>query len=305
VRVLRLTFGGGAGQGSAEEPLSYRLALAGVVVTFAGMVYFAWAAGCRWFVGAAIVLAILGYYVVWARLRAETGLGFSMFPLELEFLVNTPLGPSFFKLRETITIMSLRWTYGQGFGTIYEVISGNALETFKIADSAAIDKRRLAGALVIGFLVTLAVGLFTILTGIYHYGWFGLDGLQSGWLGPQSVGDGGRIIWRLLYHPPGPDVNGLIAMIVGAAIAVVLGVMRLRFWWWPFHPVGYMAGMCWGLNWYWGPFLIGWACKTLVVRYGGLRLYRSTVPIATGFIVGDLLNSGLWGLVALATRGSL
>jgi len=269
------------------------------------MIYFTWAAGCRAFVGAAIIVGILGYYVVWARLRAETGLGFSMFPIELEFLLNTPFGPSFFRLRETITIMSMRWTYGQGFGTIYEVVSGNTLESFKIADAADIDGRRLTVAIVIGFLITLLLSLFVILTGIYHYGWFGLDGLQSGWLGPQSVGDGGRIIWRLLYHPPGPDVNGLIAMGFGAALAFFLGAMRLRFWWWPFHPVGYMAGMCWGLNWYWMPFLTGWACKALVLRYGGLRLYRTTVPLAIGFIAGDLLNGGLWAVVALITRGQL
>jgi len=285
--------------------MSYRLALLGFVVTFAGMVYFTWAAGCRVFVGIAIIAGILGYYMVWARLRAETGLGFAMFPLELEFLVNTPFGPSFFRLKETITIMSLRWTYGQGFGTIYEVLSGNTLETFKIADSAAIDRRRLTKALVAGFLVTLGVVLYVFLTGIYRYGWFGLDGLQAGWLGPQSVGDGGRIIWRLLYHPPGSDVNGLIAMAFGGALALLLGIMRLRFWWWPFHPVGYMAAMSWGLNWYWAPFLIGWAAKVVAVRYGGLRLYRATVPVAIGFIVGDLLNSGIWSVVALLTRGAI
>jgi len=85
----------------------------------------------------------------------------------------------------------------------------------------------------------------------------------------------------------------------------VLGIMRLRFWWWPLHPVGYMVGMSWGANWYWLPFLIGWASKTLVVRYGGLRLYRATVPLATGLIIGDLLNTGVWGLVALATKGQV
>ncbi len=268
------------------------------------MVYFTWAAGCRLLVGAVIIAGILGYYLVWARLRAETGLGFSMFPLELEFLLNTPFGPSFFRVRELVTIISMRWTYGQGFGTIYEVISGNALESYKIADSSGLDPRRLTGALVGGFLLTLALGLLVILTGIYHYGWFGLDGLQAGWLGPQSVGDGGRIIWRVLYHPPGSDVKGLTAMAFGAAFAVLLGIMRLRFWWWPFHPVGYMAGMCWGLNWYWVPFLVGWACKTLVVRYGGLRLYRTTVPLAIGFVVGDLLNQGAWALAALLTGGA-
>jgi hypothetical protein len=303
LRAFRIAFLRGPGQPDADEPISYRVALVGLVVTLAGMIYFTYAAGCRVLIGAAIVIGILGYYVVWARLRAETGLGFAMFPLELEFLLNTPFGPSFYRVRETITIMSMRWTYGQGFGTIYEVLSGNALETFKIADAADINKRRLAKAIVAAFLMMVVFGAYTILTGIYHYGWFGLKGLQAGWLGPQSVGDGGRIIWRLLYHPPHSDVNGLMAMVFGAVFAVVLGIMRLRFWWWPLHPVGYMVGMSWGANWYWMPFLIGWVGKSLVVRYGGLRLYRATVPLATGLIVGDLLNTGLWCFVGLLTQG--
>ncbi|MFB3879815.1 MAG: DUF6785 family protein [Armatimonadota bacterium] len=305
LRAGRLALSRGARGADSDEPVSYRLALLGTAVTLAAMVYFTRAAGCRVFIGAGIVLGILGYYIVWARLRAETGLGFAMFPLELEFLVNTPFGPAFYRVREIVTIMSMRWTYGQGFGTIYEVLSGNALETFKIADSADISKRRLAKATVGAFLLMVPVGLFTMLTGIYHYGWFGLHGLQAGWLGPQSVGDGGRIIWRLLYHPPHSDVNGLMAMGFGAAFAVALGILRLRFWWWPLHPVGYMVGMSWGANWYWLPFLVGWAAKTLVVRYGGLRLYRATVPLATGLIIGDLLNTGAWGLVALATKGQV
>jgi hypothetical protein len=64
-----------------------------------------------------------------------------------------------------------------------------------------------------------------------------------------------------------------------------------------------MAAMSFGLYLFWAPFLIGWACKTLVLRYGGLRLYRSTIPLAIGFIVGDLLNRGVWAAVALVTMG--
>jgi len=51
------------------------------------------------------------------------------------------------------------------------------------------------------------------------------------------------------------------------------------------------------------PFLIAWVAKVLVTRYGGLRLYRATLPLAIGLIVGDLLNTTLWNVVALATRG--
>ncbi len=303
-RALRIALTlGKSSNPDADEPISYRLAMIGLVVTFAAMIYFTYAAGCRIIVGLAIVIGILGYYVVWARLRAETGLGFAMFPMELEFLLNTPFGPSFYRVRETVTIMSMRWTYGQGFGTIYEVLSGNALETFKIADTVGINKRRLVKAIVAAFMMMVPLAIYVLLTGIYRFGWLNLRGLQSGWLGPQSVGDGGRIIWRLLYHPPHSDVNGLMAMGFGAVFALALGIMRLRFWWWPFHPVGYMVGMSWGANWYWMPFFVGWLLKTLAVRYGGLRLYRATVPMATGLIIGDLLNRGIWCLVAGLTGG--
>ena len=303
-RVFRTAFRWRRTQQDAQEPLSYRMAVIGMVVTFAGLVYFDWRAGCRVGVALALVGGILAYYLVWARLRAETGLGFSMFPIELEFVLNTPLGSSFYRVRETVIIMSTRWAYGQGFGTIYEVCAGNALEAFKIADSAGINKRRLTYLILAAFSLTLIWGLFVMLSGIYRYGWFGLRGLQTGWLGWQSIGDGGRIIWRQMY-PTKSDVNGLIAIVFGGIFTVFLGVMRLRFWWWPLHPVGYMAGMCWGLNWYWMPFFVGWACKTLAVRYGGLRLYRRTVPLATGVIIGDLLNAGLWALVGLVTLGNV
>jgi hypothetical protein len=57
------------------------------------------------------------------------------------------------------------------------------------------------------------------------------------------------------------------------------------------------------MHWYYMPFFAGWAWRLLTVRYGGLRLYRRTMSLAIGMIMGDLLNSGLWVVVALATGG--
>ncbi len=36
--------------------------------------------------------------------------------------------------------------------------------------------------------------------------------------------------------------------------------------------------------------------KLLITRYRGLRLYRATVPVAIGLIVGDMLNLNLWNV---------
>jgi len=53
------------------------------------------------------------------------------------------------------------------------------------------------------------------------------------------------------------------------------------------------------------PFVISWAAKSLVIRYGGLHLYRATLPLAVGLIVGDLLNTSVWNVIALASHGRL
>ncbi len=288
----------------AGEPIPYRWAFLGFAGGCAFMVYFLWAAGCRIVFAAALVALIIAYFATWARLRAETGLGFLCFPIQIQDLMLVPFGVRALRVSELVSLISTRWAYTPGFGYSYEVTTGAALETFKIADSARIDPRRLTLAAVGAFLLALAAGSLSLLAATYHYGWFGMGVSRIGWIGPQSIGDGGRIV-NFLTNPAlaNPDLHGLAALGAGAAVVVVLGMMRLRFWWWPFHPVGYLAANTWGMQVFYMPFFIGWLAKTLVVRYGGLRLYRATVPLAIGLVLGDLLNGALWALVGLLTAG--
>ena len=303
-RAARQIFSRGGGRERAEAS-GYRWALIGLVVSFSWMVGFCLLAGARFLFSFALVGLIVGYYVLWARLRAETGLGFLPFPLQVQDILTAPFGSGALRPREVVTLISTRWAYFPGFGESFEVCTGNALESFKIADAAGINSRRLTVAVLVGFVLSLAVGSYIVLTGIYHYGFSGLGmGSAYGWPSWQTRNDGGRI-FEYLTNPSGPDLNGAVAMVAGAATAVMLGAFRLRFWWWPFHPVGYIAANCWGMHWYYMPFFIGWALKSLVVRYGGLRLYRQTIPLAIGMIVGDQLAQAAWSLVALVTRNQI
>jgi hypothetical protein len=79
----------------------------------------------------------------------------------------------------------------------------------------------------------------------------------------------GEAIYQLFTTTEKPDHAGLIATVGGAAAALVIGSLRLRFWWWPLHPVGYMlANLSWGMNRHYLQFLVGWA-KTSVPAGAG------------------------------------
>ena len=86
---------------------------------------------------------------------------------------------------------------------------------------------------------------------------------------------------------------------VGSAVAVGLSLLRARFVWWPFHPIGYAIANSGALTWLWCPIMVGWLCKWLIIRYGGIRLYRAALPFFLGLILGDYVISSLWTLTGI------
>ena len=95
-------------------------------------------------------------------------------------------------------------------------------------------------------------------------------------------------------------------MVAGLAVVIVLTALRARWVWSPLHPIGYAAANTDIMAWIWLPVLIGWLCKSVILKYGGIGLYRQALPFFIGLVLGDYAISGLWSLVfmLLATQGT-
>jgi len=289
-----------------RDALLYRVALIGLLTSFGWMTCFLLMSGCRLTFSVIFLVMLVGYYVLWARLRAETGLGSqSTLPNELTWLMLEPVGGAVYRPQEIVTLFTMRWATFPVPDLTLGVNTGSALEAMKISDSAGINLPRLSVALVGGFLISLLVGSFVVMTGLYHYGFYGTAaGLSDSWPARYMREDGG-MIFSQITDPMAPQTNNaVIAMLVGAGATVFLGVLRLRFWWWPLHPVGYVFAMAQDVGELVFPFVLGWALKSVIVRYGGLRLYSRTVPLAIGAVVGNMLNSAVWSLVGLARQAT-
>jgi len=128
------------------EPMRYRWAMVGLVLSFAWMAVFCWLSGCRVVFAVILIALIVSFYIMWARLRAETGLGFLAFPYEVFAVAITPLGSALLLPREIVTVFSTRWTAESGEGLSFDTTTGNLIDVFKIADSAGINTRRLMRA---------------------------------------------------------------------------------------------------------------------------------------------------------------
>jgi hypothetical protein len=77
---------------------------------------------------------------------------------------------------------------------------------------------------------------------------------------------------------------------VGLALVLVCSVLRLRFTWWPLHPVMFLVWNTFPLKHFSHSFLLGWLIKVAITKFGGGRGYRKALPLMIGIIAGDLLG---------------
>jgi hypothetical protein len=281
-----------------DEFASTRFALAGLLFGVALMVGWLWLAGMRLWVAALLVVLLLGYFVVFARIRGEAGLGMGviLWPKMLDEVMLTLVGSRALLPADLTVLYSVRWLY---FGASTGGVVACQLESFKIAGEAGLRSRAAGGVLLMAAL--LAVPLAFVWT-LHTYHAKGFLAMPIGHRDLSMVGS--QIYWSYanladaLKNPKPMEWHGIGAMGAGAAVVLALSGLRRRFLWWPLHPVGYMAANSWGMHWNWGSFTLGWLIKVLLLRYGGLRVFRAAVPFFIGLVVGDMLSEGIWGAFA-------
>jgi len=76
--------------------------------------------------------------------------------------------------------------------------------------------------------------------------------------------------------------------------------------WWPLHPIGFVVAADWVMDNIWFSVFLAWLIKVSVLKYGGPRLYRKTLPFFIGLILGQFAAAGSWLIIngLLGTRGS-
>ena len=114
------------------------------------------------------------------------------------------------------------------------------------------------------------------------------------------IGVGREVFNRLairLDNLTGTDYPPVKAYGIGFGITCLLSLIRHRFFWWPFHPIGYVMVTYGGFSEFWSSVFLGWLIKVIIVNFFGLKANRQAVPFFMGLILGDYVVSSLWTLV--------
>jgi hypothetical protein len=282
------------GTSHADEPFAPRFVILGLLLSIGGLLAWSWFSGIH----ILIALTFFGIYLlgslVLARLVIEGGflfpqMGFSSLELMTSGLFGTQaLGAANLarlSFLQPVLMNDMRTNLLPAF-----------LHTLKLAhahEMNVVNVRRLLGASVVAVVVTLAVTTFTSIATLYSAG--GLTGYKYFTVsGPQVPFSG---VANILKTQPGVEPANWLWTAVGALTVYGMMLARSRFLWFPLHPLGYLAAFSFGISKLWLSFFVGWATKTLIMRFGGSSSYISVRPFMIGLILGNLTSMVLWMLL--------
>jgi len=273
--------------------MSYRMAVFGLILGFTVMVWWLVASGLPLWATLVFLFFAFVFFVGLTRIVVEGGVA--------EGVAST-IGSSALVSGFGTTSLSSQGLVALGFTYVWSAdirtfVMASVANGLKLAEENLKRKRPLFWAVALAISVAAVSSVWMIMKMAYTYGginlnsWFFVGGPRAPW----------DYVAQKLNSPEGVRWDGWAYTGIGAVIMVLLMIARQRLLWWPLHPLGFPIGAVWLMDQVWFSIFLAWLIKSVVLKYGGPRLYRRTRPFFLGMILGQFVCAGIWLLVDLAT----
>ncbi|HOX37784.1 MAG TPA: hypothetical protein PL033_07330 [Candidatus Brocadiia bacterium] len=243
-----------------------------------------------WF--AMLILLMICAHIVLTRMVCEAGVIFVMtiwWPgtIFLKFLHVSDLGP----ITVAVCILATMVLTCDMRETLLPYACNSQYAT---SYSKYLKPASVALLMMLAVIVALAISPAVSVKLHYKYSLAAMDGYSPDWCQRMFWGS----FWEDSLHPR-PHTREWVNFGCGAGLTALLTAMHLRFVWWPFHPIGYVAANTWACHMMVFSTFLGWCIKWLVMRYGGSSFYLKVRPLFIGGAIGEALISGFWMMWAV------
>jgi hypothetical protein len=276
----------------SREPVSYRTAVMGVTIGLLGLGVFLHRMGMSVWVVVPFFVIYLGLSVAITRMRAELGPpAHDLHMAGPEAMIPAMVGPMNLGKANLVALTLTYW-----FNRAYRAHPMPfMLEGFKTAEKARMGYRRLFVAIMLAVAAGTLVTFWSELHTYYVRG----AAAKTQWVPLVFASEPYNRLDGWLRGTAAPTDNTVSAVLVGFGFTFLLQMLRMRLPWFPFHPVGYAVSSSWSMNMLWMCMFIAWAIKLMVMRYGGLKMYRRLMPFFLGIVLGECITGSLWSIIGM------
>jgi hypothetical protein len=313
--VARLMFGRGRVEDDRCDVFgSYAVAGWVLLVCIAGATAWLTLAGASVMMSLAIVIGVLTFWLMMARLAAESGLIYAQ-------IHTAPMSRALTILSMDLPLMKPSPKSFMAASLISSIWVTNHRENAAVFASSAmvtisrVGVIRRAGGVMMLMLLALAVGF--VVSGAstlwceYQFA-ATLDAGQASPLNANGVMNHPKsyVVGPLneFFGPAGGPIEThprLTHVGIGAAATTLVSLLYLRFASFPLHPIGVLTAYSFPVQNSWLGIFVGWAIKALITRFGGAGMYRAAKPFFLGLIFGEMAAVSMWIVVnsILAMQG--
>jgi hypothetical protein len=293
LKVLIEIFGRSGGY-NPDEPMTYRIAFLGVIAGFIFLVTFCYYAGMSIWLMVLFFVIYFSLSTTITRIRAELGPPVhTLVGATPDQILLTLFGTRRIGLRNLTGFGLLHWITGSSGRENPMPIQ---LEGFKLMERLNARTKWYILAIILAAAVGSFSGFWAYLHDAYKLG------VESYPEKTWAASVGFRLLESRTQNLTGPHPVGIVFTIVGFVFTISMSIMRVRFLWWPLHPVGYVVSGRWGIGRIFFPLVIASTVKWMTLRFSGLRGYRRSVPFFVGLIMGDFVMGSIWATIGLIFR---
>ncbi|MCS7253448.1 MAG: DUF6785 family protein [Armatimonadota bacterium] len=257
--------------------------------------------------GMAIPIAIIYYLVLtmfvitYGRIRAEAGMPYSwVYPYgaQRDFLHYTLGIGGLLRLGGLKSLVILSGLFWVARHFLLNLNGAYAADSAKISNEVAFPNGVMEFLAFAGAIFGLWAAFITHLKAYYRRGANFLEGAPGSadyrtYVAAQDY----RLLSQMLGNPMPPDRWRMGFTVYGLVATATLAWLRRNFPSFPLHPIGFPLAYAYSHHCpYWFPTMFIWAIKGLILRYGGMGLYRKLIPLFLGISLGHYLMTGvIWG----------
>ncbi len=289
--IARGFWDAGQKEQGAGEILSYRQAGITLLISFVVMGVWLVLSGLSWWLAPFIMAATFVLMFAITRVVSEGGLAVTRPPimpndLAVAAVGSATLGP----MNMGALGMTTPWA-----GDMRTTLMAAVIHGMKLAESyIGRQHKRLFIGIILAAVTAVVTAVITVLQLGYQYGAINL----SVWF--FGLGASTAPYSYTAHHVANPQSSSSAFYTVAGLGALAQGLLTLasaRFVWWPIHPVAFPVSAFWTTHHLMPSIFLAWAIKVVVLRYGGVVLYRKTRPFFLGLILGHYVAGGLWSAI--------
>ena len=316
-RVFRMVLGlgkPGEDTSATNEVVSYRQAVLLVIASLATLALW----GVWTEMGVKTSLLFFGYMLICgfaaSKIRAECGApcGYLTPYFGIQFM--TALG-GFAVFKSTGMFMA---SLASGFicTAVFLLIAPVQVEMMELGRHFKVRPRDVGAGLTLGVLGGLFIGGFVLLCWLYGFGgnslktswpyeqnWY-FNGFRAG----EADADRAFAVGTLGKSPELAPMNisqniDAKGLTIGAGITGAMAFLRMKFMWFPFHPIGYVLASSFFMRGVWFIFFLAWLSRLVLFRLGGAHVIRrGLVPFCVGMFLGCIASILVFDVVGICLR---